>query len=353
MPRRFAIQTEKNPLAGQDSKPSLWQKSSRFSLTRPLANRALDPAAPVTSATRNYPFPQTPLDPGVVQWTGEQFLIGGRRVCRVLCYDWQASNWSEELTRLHEEECGAHHPIDLASRRLAVRTLRRWNAQPEPVVLDVGCSSGYLIEELRVALPGALILGADYLPELLERVALRLRGVPILQFDLRRCPLPDESLDAVTCLNVLEHIDDDTLALRQIHRVLRPGGIAHVEVPAGPHLYDIYDEHLMHHRRYRLADLKERARAAGFEVLEATHLGWFAYPVFTFVKRRNRALLSLPAGRKKEIIAHQIRRTGRSLPLDIVLRIETALGQWLNFPIGIRCIAVLRKPRQGMLAPAP
>ncbi len=200
MPRRFAIQTEKNPLAGQDSKPSLWQKSSRFSLTRPLANRALDPAAPVTSATRNYPFPQTPLDPGVVQWTGEQFLIGGRRVCRVLCYDWQASNWSEELTRLHEEECGAHHPIDLASRWLAVRTLRRWNAQPEPVVLDVGCSSGYLIEELRVAMPGALILGADYLPELLERVALRLRGVPILQFDLRRCPLPDESLDAVTCL---------------------------------------------------------------------------------------------------------------------------------------------------------
>jgi len=291
----------------------------------------------------DYPFPETPLCPGEIRWTGAQFVIGNRSF-KVLCYDQSQSHWSDELTRLHEEECGSHHPIDVASRRRAVRSVQRWTAVPEPVVLDVGCSSGFLIEALRKSLPGAKILGADYIPELLERLAARLTDIPILQFDLRRCPLPDSSLDAVTCLNVLEHIDEDGKALRQIHRILRPGGIAHVEVPAGPKLYDIYDEHLMHHRRYRLKDVKELAAAAGFEILEATHLGVLVYPAFAYVKRRNRALLHLPPEEKKRIIASQIRSTGKSLPLDVALKIEAALGKWVSFPIGIRCVLVLRRP---------
>lgn len=292
----------------------------------------------------NYPFPEIPSQPGPVHWTGTGFSIGGNHLCKVLCYDRNSSNWSDELTRLHEEECGSRHPIDNASRRCAVRSVRKWTVGSNPVVLDVGCSSGFLIEELRKAMPHATILGADYIPELLERLALRLTDVPILQFDLRNCPLPDESLDGVTCVNVLEHIDDDAKAVRQIHRILRRGGVAHIEVPAGPHLYDIYDEHLMHHRRYRLDDLKALALAAGFEILEATHLGVLIYPAFAHVKRRNRALLHLPKEEKKKITAAQIRSTGASLPLDIALKIETALGRWFSYPIGIRCVLVLRRP---------
>jgi SAM-dependent methyltransferase len=226
---------------------------------------------------------------------------------------------------------------------LRVRSVTKFNRAAAPVVLDVGCSSGFVIEQLREAIPDAVILGADYIRELLERVAVRLEGVPILQFDLRACPLPDESIDAITCLNVLEHIDDHAGALRHIHRILRRGGIAHVEVPAGPHLFDIYDEHLLHHRRYRMKDLKEMCSGIGFEIVEATHLGVFAYPAFTVVKRRNRALLSLPAERKKEIIAGQIRSTGKSSALSLLLKLETAVGKWLRYPFGIRCVIVLRK----------
>jgi SAM-dependent methyltransferase len=293
--------------------------------------------------TVDYPFPETPLCPGDIRWTGRGFVIGGRTF-KVLCYDQSQSHWSDELTRLHEEECGSHHPIDIASRQRAVRSVLRWSVVPEPVVLDVGCSSGFLLEALRESLPRARILGADYIPELLERLAARLTDIPILQFDLRHCPLPDRSLDAVTCLNVLEHIDEDSKALRHIHRVLRPGGLAHVEVPAGPNLYDIYDEHLMHHRRYRLKDLRALAIAAGFKILEATHLGVLVYPAFAYVKRRNRALLRLTPDEKKRIIAGQIRSTGSSPFLDLALKIESTLGNWVSFPIGIRCVLVLRKP---------
>src|SRR5690349_6687825 len=105
----------------------------------------------MTSTPANYPFPETLLHPGPVQWTNGEFLIGGDYRCKVLCYDNTQSNWSDELTRLHEEEGGAHHPIDTASRRLAVRSVQTYAQSPAPVVLDVGCSSGFLLEELHRA----------------------------------------------------------------------------------------------------------------------------------------------------------------------------------------------------------
>jgi SAM-dependent methyltransferase len=301
------------------------------------------PPSPGIHELFDYPFPEMPAEPGRIRWTGSDFVIGENVRRKILCYDKTHSNWSDELTRLHEEETGANHPIDKASRRLAIRSIQKYCRASAPVVLDVGCSSGFLLDELRRALPAARAIGADYIPELLERVATRVIGVPIIQFDLRNCPLPSDSIDAVTCLNVLEHIDDDRRAVQQIFRILRRGGIAHIEVPAGPHLYDIYDEHLMHHRRYRLPGLQKLCGEIGFEIVKATHLGVFVYPAFRFVKLRQRANLSLPAEEKKKIIAKQIRRTGRSSALDALLKLETTLGRWVRYPIGIRCVVVARK----------
>jgi SAM-dependent methyltransferase len=245
---------------------------------------------------------------------------------------------------MHEEVAGRDHPIDLASRRLAVATMARLRGRPGLRILDVGCSSGFVLDDLRAALPEAGLIGADYLRAPLEKLAKRVSGIPILQFDLRRCPLPDASVDGITCLNVLEHIDDHEAAMRHLFRILKPGGLAHVEVPAGPDLFDIYDEHLMHHRRYRRGDLAGLARTAGFEVERATHLGCLVYPAFSLVKRRHRRLRSLPAEEKRRIVARQIGSTRRNLALAALFRLETMIGRFLPLPCGIRVIAVLRKP---------
>ena len=293
----------------------------------------------------NFPWPALPGVAAPPQWREGGFWLEGQSR-RVLCYDAADSHWSAELTELHESEAGSQHPIDRASRRLAVRSLTEYLPKDGagPLVLDVGCSSGFVIEEIRAALPNAVLIGSDYILPPLEKLADRLPGLPLLQFDLRRCPLPDACVDAVTALNVLEHIDDDAAALREIARILRPGGLAHIEVPAGPGCYDIYDEQLMHHRRYRLRELLSKARAAGFGVLRATHLGCLIYPAFWFVKQRGRRSLGLPAEEKKALVAGQIRRTGDSALLDAALNLEARLGHFVNFPFGIRCVAVLRKP---------
>jgi len=288
-----------------------------------------------------FAWPTPPGSASPPRWDGENFVIGAR--CeRILQFHETPSHWSAELTALHEAEAGATHPIDVASRKLAIDSLRRF-AAPPPLVLDIGCSSGFLIHDLRQAIPGSAVIGSDYLLEPLRSAAQRLPGVPLLQFDLRQCPLPDASLDAVTALNVLEHIDDDALALRQIFRILRLGGVAHIEVPAGPHLYDIYDEQLMHHRRYRRRDLVALARGAGFSVLRATHLGALVYPAFAIAKKRNRRLRQLSAEDKQRTVASQIRKTSHSRLLKMILEAELAVGRRVRYPCGIRCIAVLRK----------
>src|SRR5262249_33076466 len=141
----------------------------------------------------------------------------------------------------------------------------------------------------------------DIVVEPLVKMAARC-NVPMLHFDLVRCPLPDHCIDVAVLLNVLEHIEDDVGAIRQLYRILKPGGSVVVEVPAGPHLYDIYDRVLMHWRRYRCGDLCAALQKAGFEITYRSHLGFFLYPAFRRVKRRNaRHLTEDPASQRKRV----------------------------------------------------
>lgn len=288
-----------------------------------------------------FPWPTPPGASRPPQWNGQNFEIDGQ-TSRVLIYQANDSHWSDELTSLHEAEAGHDHPIDLASRRLAVASMRQIQVKA-PVLLDVGCSSGFVLVDLQTKLPHAKLIGADYLRGPLEGLARRMPDIPILQFDLRKCPLDSACVDGVTCLNVLEHIDDHVAALSEIHRILKPGGIAHVEVPAGPELYDFYDEHLMHHRRYCLDDLVSMARQTGFKIEKASHLGFAVYPAFWWVKRRNRRKLNLTAAEKASFVAARIRAT-RAHPLFAsVIRFETWAGHSISYPWGIRCFCILRK----------
>jgi len=292
---------------------------------------------------RNFPWPPLPGSSKPPKWDGKRFLVDGKPQ-DLLCYQFAESHWTAELTELHEAEAGSNHPIDCASRALAIRSIEKFLPHEDVVVLDVGCSSGFLLREIHQCVPDIELIGSDFIFAPLKGRLEPLLEVPLLQFDLRKCPLPDACVDGVTALNVLEHIDDDAVALRHIARILKPGGIAHIEVPAGPHLYDIYDEHLMHHRRYTLDQLRELARKAGFEIIKATHLGAWPYPAFAYVKRRNRRLLSRPAEEKKRLVANQIRSTSHSALLRLLLKTELAFGNLINYGRGIRCVVILRKP---------
>jgi SAM-dependent methyltransferase len=264
----------------------------------------------------------------------------------ILSYEVGASGWTDELTAFHEQLAGGSHFIDVASRRLAISQAAAGAAPGAKVMLDIGCSSGFLLSEIRAAFPEAFVIGADVVRGPLIGLARSQPNVPLLHFDLTRCPLPDASVDVVFLLNVLEHIKEDAMAVRQLYRILKPGGVAIVEVPAGPELYDIYDEMMMHYRRYRQTDLVQMFEDARFEVIRRSHLGFFLYPGFYLVKRlRRRKRAGIPAEKVKTLVTHDIDRTGGNPVLSALMRLELWAGNKISYPFGIRCLLTAKKPR--------
>lgn len=106
--------------------------------------------------------------------------------------------------------------------------------------------------------------------------------------------------DAIYSINVLEHIEDDESALRDIYSKLKPSGKVFIYVPAFQILYSSMDRKVGHYRRYRKQELREKLARAGLEVLNSRHadsLGFLASLVFKYVGNDrgdlNRKALSL------------------------------------------------------------
>ncbi len=287
-------------------------------------------------------LPPVPGDTQPPVWNGRAFRVGDRETS-LLSYEIGESGWTDELTTFHENTAGEDHYMDRASRRHTLRQLRRWLKASSPVIVDIGCSSGMMLGSLLEEFSDCCIVGADYVRGPLENLAGTLAGVPLLQFDLTTCPLPDCSVDAVVLLNVLEHIERDEAALFHVARILKPGGIAVIEVPAGPELYDVYDKLLFHYRRYNMQELLEKVDRSGLKTLGKSHLGFFLYPAFWAAKLRGRRYLSASDEVQKEVVSKSI-STVRSQPLmHGVMEFEARLRDWLSYPTGIRCLVTCQR----------
>jgi SAM-dependent methyltransferase len=288
-----------------------------------------------------------PTKPGAsATWDGEKFDLGGESV-RVLAYEVSPSGWNDELTRLHEETAGSDHFIDVASREYALAEAIGAVRRPDSVVMEIGVSSGFLLADLEARLPDHRVIGADYTHDTLESLGQRMRSVPLVQFDLTRCPLPEGFADVVVALNVLEHIPDDKAAVAELFRILRPGGTAIIEVPAGAKLFDVYDRALMHFRRYDMAGLAALFEDAGFAVESKSHLGAMLYPAFYLSKRLNQLRHSNADFKLAQKVAEQqiaATKSGGGLLGRTLMHIEDALRPYVNYPVGVRCLLKAVKP---------
>ena len=284
-----------------------------------------------------------PIPPGYNEnpvWTGHDFKVGSHHLS-VLCYSETLAGWNCDLTELIEATTNeGEHYLEKASRLHACNEVQK--CLPERgIVLEIGSSSGYFIRDIIHILSHVSIIGSDCFSEALDKVSKKYK-IPLLQFDLVNCPLPDSCVDVVVALSVLEHIDRDESALSQIYRILKPGGYAIIEVPANQDLYDFHDRELKHFRRYDISELIDKSKKSGFEVQSHSHLGFFVYPVFQAIKRRNKAKTSsnpqelIKSQMKFSLIFNQV--------LTAVMRIELFLSRLFVYPKGVRCLVTLKKP---------
>ncbi len=169
------------------------------------------------------------------------------------------------------------------------RTLvqRALEAQPVPpgVVLDVGCGTGDNMEMLTAA-TGAPTLGTD-----LSRYALQhaMRGagggVRTLVALAEHLPVASGVCALVSSMDVVEHLDDDLVGLTEYRRVLVPGGLLLLTVPAYQWLWGEHDVRAAHRRRYRVGGLVTVVEQAGFEVLRTTYYNSFLVPAAAALRR--------------------------------------------------------------------
>lgn len=289
----------------------------------------------------NLPF-QLPAPVGFSEspkWDGRNFIFADQQT-PVLEYSENFAGWSDDLTALHEEAAGDSHPIDLSSRRDALTRVRECRPSAGALIMEIGCSSGFFIKELVGAFPDFVILGADVVKVPLYKLAREIPGLPLIRFDLLKCPLPDQSIDVLVMLNVLEHIEDDLAALKSAFKLLKPGGSLIIEVPAAPYLYDAYDAELHHFRRYSAVELRRKLTEAGFRIDRQSHLGFVLFPAFAVVKLLSKWKL----GKKnKMVVRNQAASTSSSILVRWAMALEILLLSSVSLPFGIRTTAIARK----------
>ncbi|MGO9449195.1 MAG: class I SAM-dependent methyltransferase, partial [Solirubrobacteraceae bacterium] len=138
-----------------------------------------------------------------------------------------------------------------------------------------GCGSGRnMLELARLgSVTGVELSGTS--------VALaRERGVgEVVEGSVLEMPFADDSFDLAVSLDVIEHLEDDLTALRELRRTVAPGGALLVTVPAYQWLWSGHDEINHHHRRYTRRSLQRVAQQAGWVQERTTYFNSLLLPV--------------------------------------------------------------------------
>ena len=91
--------------------------------------------------------------------------------------------------------------------------------------------------------------------------------------------------DIVIAMDVLEHIQDDYLALKEWKSSLKPNGLLLISVPAFQHLWSSHDIFLRHHRRYNKKEISELANSTGLKTVKLNYIFSYIYPMVFLLRR--------------------------------------------------------------------
>lgn len=223
-----------------------------------------------------------------------------------------------------------------ARRNIVLDSIRqRYSKRTDLQILDAGCGTGLMLQELA---PFGTVEGVDISGEALQ--FCRKRGLDnVRQADVTQMPFPDEQFDVVTALDVLEHLDDDTAALREFRRVLKPGGRVFVFAPAHKWLWSLQDEVSHHKRRYVRRTLRDVVTDAGLEIERQTYVSTFLLPVIYL----GRQWLKVRMKFQEFNTENNLHPAWSNTILRNVFESEIPILRFMNMPFGASLLCVARK----------
>jgi SAM-dependent methyltransferase len=202
-----------------------------------------------------------------------------------------------------------------------------------PRILDVGCGTG---ANLLMLSQFGDAEGVDISEDALA--FCRERGLEKVKLGAGEAlPYDDGAFDLVTGLDVVEHMDDDLAGLREMRRVLRPGGRVLLFVPTFMFLWGVQDDVSNHRRRYRLPELRRVLEQAGFEIERMTYANiTFFLPIL--LMRKLMRLTGIKAESENNINVSALNGV-----LGSVFGAESVVLRFMNIPFGVSGLCVARK----------
>ena len=206
-------------------------------------------------------------------------------------------------------------------------------------ILDAGCGSGRMLDEL--AAHGE-VTGVDSDPACVA--AAGARGRNVLPAELPHLPFSGASFDLVTCFDVIEHLDDDVAALRELRRVAVPSGRLLATVPAYQSLWSRHDVVNRHRRRYHAGSFAAAAETAGWTVERQTYFNSLLLPPAAALRigERLRRPARARGGSDLDLTPARLDRV-----LELPLQLEAALvRRRVRLPAGLSLMTICRNPDQ-------
>jgi len=180
------------------------------------------------------------------------------------------------------------HELELKFQQYAIigylrrKIVRKYLGNLKGLVLEVGSGRG---EDTFFIKGAELIIGLGFDHKILQRYIVKTKAYGICG-DATKIPFRDGRFDAVSCIDVLEHVPQDEKVLREISRVLQPGGKFVFSVPLNQGLYGKSDEYLGHMRRYDVKELQRSLKKNGFEIVEEQKWGTLLFPYHKIVRNK-------------------------------------------------------------------
>jgi len=155
-------------------------------------------------------------------------------------------------------------------------------------VLDAGCGNGS--QSFRIANKGHFVTGIDISKRSTEfcnkiKESIRIKNVDFMQMDLVDINLPRNSFDAVVSGEVLEHIKEDDIVVRNFNKVLKIGGQCIITTCHNPKLWSFEDEWSSHVRRYKAGELRNLFLRNGFRIEKMRFFGFPLMRIYLYLFR--------------------------------------------------------------------
>lgn len=209
-------------------------------------------------------------------------------------------------------------------------------------ILDVGCGTGETLTFLKRIFPKAKLQGVDYLPEAVSYT--RSRGHSAKRADALNLPFPDASFDVVLLLDVIEHIKNDSGAIREAKRVLKSGGVIVLTAPALQFIWSAHDIGQGHERRYTRHMLMRLAAKNEMTVPFISYFNFFLSPIVIAIRLFSRLPIFSRLGQYDSRLNYQLahQKLVNNL-LKFIFISEIKMLKLIRYPIGISIAVKMRK----------